>query len=146
MQTVLYMQPQERAFIQRHRVAHLATVGANNQPNVIPICYVYDGRFLFTPIDAKPKQRAPSELQRVKNIRTNPYVDVVIDDYNEDWTKLAWVKIRGRARILFRGKEHDRAMALLRRKYSPYRTMKLEQQPIICISIARVTSWGNVKQ
>ncbi len=138
------MQSREQRFIRRHRVAHLATVGADNQPSVIPICYVYDEPALFTPVDEKPKRRAPAELQRIKNIRANPYVDVVVDDYDEDWTRLAWVKLRGRARVLWRGKEHDRAIGLLRHKYPQYRAMKLEDKPIIRISIKRVTSWGKV--
>lgn len=133
-----------RRFLREQRVARLATIRPDGQPHIVPICFAFDGRVLFTPIDEKPKRAAPTRLQRLKNIRANPRVAVLVDRYSEDWTKLAWVRVDGRARALHRGREHARAIELLRAKYPQYREMDLETRPIIQVTITRVTSWGDL--
>jgi PPOX class probable F420-dependent enzyme len=130
------------AFIRAARVAHLATADAAGQPHVIPICFVLDGNEFFSPIDEKPKQTSPRRLRRLRNIGANPKICLVVDRYEEDWQKLAYVLVIGTAKILLRGKRHDRAVRLLRRKYPQYRSMALEQRPIIRISPTRAVGWG----
>jgi PPOX class probable F420-dependent enzyme len=124
-----------------HRVARLATVGAHGQPHVVPIVYAFDGAHLYTPLDAKPKRVGVYQLQRVKNIQANPLVAVVIDDYADDWTTLAWVQIRGTARLVEASQEHSKGVALLTAKYPQYRTMPLADRPVIVITPGRITSW-----
>ena len=126
------------------RVAHLATTGKDGQPHVIPICFVYDGKNFYSPIDEKPKRTAPQKLKRVKNIRENPQVALVIDHYDEDWRKLAYVLVFGAARILKSGVRHRRAVTLLRKKYPQYRLMQIDQLPIIQIMPKRVRAWGDL--
>jgi len=125
-------------------VARLATGDRNGQPHVIPICYVFDGKALYSPIDEKLKRTSPLRLRRIRNILENPHVAVVVDRYDENWKKLAYVLIRGRARLLTRGKNYQRAVLLLRRKYPQYRRMAIEQRPMIHIRPTRVTSWGKL--
>ena len=122
------------------RVAHLATANASGQPHVIPICFVLDGHELYSPIDKKPKQASARPLKRLRNISENPSIALVIDRYQEDWRKLAYVLVLGTAKILLRGKRHERAVRLLRRKYPQYRSMALEERPIIRITPARAVS------
>jgi PPOX class probable F420-dependent enzyme len=131
----------ERDFITRHRVAHLATLDGQGQPHVVPIVYVFDGEHLFTPIDEKPKRVGAYQLQRVRNIRANDRVAVIIDDYEEDWRRLAWVQIRGRALILTQGESYATGIELLSRKYPQYEDMPLIGRPLIVISPERVVSW-----
>ena len=126
------------------RVAHLATTGKDGQPHVIPICFVFDGKCFYSPIDEKPKRTAPQKLKRLKNITENPRVSLVIDHYDEDWRKLAWVLILGAARVLKSGVRHRRAVALLRKKYPQYRLMQIDQLPIIQIMPKRVRAWGDL--
>jgi PPOX class probable F420-dependent enzyme len=126
------------------RVAHLATADKHGQPHVIPICFVFDGKHFYSPIDEKPKRAAPSKLKRLKNIAENPNVALVIDHYDEDWGKLAYVLIFGRARVINRGSVHRQAVGLLRRKYPQYRRMAIDQRPLIVITILRMTAWGNL--
>ena len=131
-------------FIRGHRVARLATTSADGQPAVIPICYVVDGGRLYTPIDEKPKSVDPSSLKRVRNIRANPNIALVIDDYSEDWSKLAYVLISGNAEILSPGNdalEHGRAVELLREKYAQYRAMAIDKRPMIRITPVRIKRW-----
>jgi PPOX class probable F420-dependent enzyme len=80
--------------IRAARIAHLATADINRQPHVVPICFVFDGKEFFSPIDEKPKRAAPKKLKRVKNILENPQVSLVVDHYEEDWTQLAYMLIR----------------------------------------------------
>ena len=132
------------AFIRTARVAHLATADKHGEPHVIPICFVFDGKCFYSPIDEKPKRVRPNQLKRMKNIRENPRVSLVIDRYDEDWARLGWVMLRGAAEILETGEEHDRAQALLRGKYAQYHAMSLAGLPVISLRIARVAAWGDL--
>ena len=129
-------------FIRAARVAHLATVSAAGEPLVIPVCFVFDGRHFFTPIDEKPKKTAASRLRRVRNVLENPRVCLVIDQYEEDWRRLAYVLVVGTAKLLFSGVRHGRAIALLRRKYPQYRAMTLEGRPAIMIIPQKIVTWA----
>ena len=131
-----------KGFVRSARVARLATGDRNGRPHVIPICYAFDGKALYSPIDEKPKKISPVKLKRIKNIRENPRVAVVIDHYDENWKKLAYVLIRGRAKLLTRGKNYQRALLLLRKKYPQYRRMAIQERPMIHIRPTRVTIWG----
>ena len=131
-----------KGFVRSARVARLATGDRNGRPHVIPICYAFDGKALYSPIDEKPKKISPLKLKRIKNIRANSRVAVVIDHYDENWKKLAYVLITGRATILLAGQKHKKAALLLRRKYPQYRRMAIDQRPMIRIVPTRVTSWG----
>jgi len=131
-------------FIRFARVAHLATADRKGVPHVIPICFALDRKTLYSPIDEKPKKVSPLRLRRIKNIVENPHVSVVVDRYDENWRKLAYVLIRGKARVLLRGQKHRRAVLLLRRKYPQYRKMAIHERPIIRITVTRWTSWGNL--
>ena len=65
------LSPQASRLVRSARVAHLATANAEGQPYVIPICFVFDGKNFYSPIDEKPKRTAPQNLKRLKNIREN---------------------------------------------------------------------------
>ena len=132
----------ERRFVESSRVARLATADANGAPHVLPVCYALLGDSLYVTIDEKPKHADVRAMKRLRNIGENPNVAVVVDRYEEDWTRLAWVMLRGRARILDDGDEHDRAQAALRDRYAQYRAMRLEPLPVIALRIERVSAWG----
>src|SRR5262245_53936393 len=93
-------------FLARMRVARLATADAAGQPHVVPIVFATDGQRLYTPVDDKPKRVAPDELKRVRNLRVNPQVAVVVDEYDEDWTRLAWLMVTGRGEVVESGEAH----------------------------------------
>jgi len=123
------------------RVGRLATAGAEGQPHVIPVCFVFDGRSIYSPIDEKPKRSSPRGLRRIRNIKANPRVALVVDHYSEDWRQLRYVLVMGSAELLEAGTEHARAIALLREKYPQYRPMRLEERPVIKITPGRVVAW-----
>jgi PPOX class probable F420-dependent enzyme len=137
----------ERAFILSHRVARMATADKSGRPFIIPICYAYDGRCFYTPIDKKPKRVSVVALKRVRNISENPHVSVVIDEYQEDWTRLCYVIIHGRAELIERGEEYLNSLRLLCERYPQYEDMNLSKLnlPVIKIVPDRITSWDAFK-
>ena len=134
----------ERRFLAHCRVAHLATADAQAMPHVVPVCFALAGDTLYITIDAKPKRRPGATLKRLANIAANPAVAVVADRYDEDWSRLGWVMLLGRAEILGGGAEHDQAQALLGARYPQLARMQIAHLPVIAVRIARATSWGDL--
>ena len=134
--------PAERAFLDTQRIGHLATADATGAPHVIPVCYAVTEHAAYITIDAKPKTGDFTRMKRLRNIATNPKVALVVDHYDEDWSRLGWVLLRGSAEILAVGPEHDSAQARLRGRYRQYQAMALEALPVIAIRVSRVTAWG----
>ena len=132
---------QERSFIDAHPVARLATADAAAAPHVVPICFVVLGDTLYLTIDEKPKQDA-RRLKRLRNIAENDQVAVIVDRYDDDWSRLGWVMLRGSAEIIETGAEHAAAQAALKARYPQYRAMELGGLPVIAVRIARVAHWG----
>jgi PPOX class probable F420-dependent enzyme len=135
-----------RAKLECAMVARLATVDARRRPHVVPVCFAYDGKVFYTAIDQKPK-RVPSErLTRVRNIVAVPQVALLIDQYDEDWTQLWYILIRGKAKLLPKRGHKERAWALrkLRAKYPQYAGMMLPNDaPVIRITPDRTTFWAS---
>jgi PPOX class probable F420-dependent enzyme len=131
-----------RSFLDRQRVAHLATASREGTPHVVPICFARVDGTLYVAIDQKPKRRSPTELKRVRNIVENGRAAIVADVYDEDWSRLAFVLVSGTARLVEAGDECTRALAALRAKYAQYRTMALEGRPVIAVQAEHVTRWG----
>ena len=130
-------------FLAECRVGHLATADARATPHLVPVCFVVSDGALYITIDQKPKGDVRA-LRRLKNIIENPVAAFVADRWDEDWTRLGWVMLRGPAEILPDGAEHDRAQVLLRARYPQYQKMALADLPVIAIRITRVTSWGDL--
>jgi PPOX class probable F420-dependent enzyme len=131
----------QRDFLDRSRVAHLATADRAGVPHLVPVCFCVEAMSLYVTVDEKPK-RTDIPLKRVRNIIENPAVAITVDRWDEDWTRLAWIMLRGAAEILADGAEHDRAQDRLRQRYPQYRIMDLGALPVIAVRIRRVLSWG----
>ncbi len=133
----------EVAFIEKQRVARLATADGDGNPHVIPVCYAWDGARFYIALDEKPKRVVDTQLRRVRNITARPQVALVIDRYDDDWSRLGYVLVQGSAELLPPDHAlHDHAVALLRARYSQYQAMALELHPVIMITPERITSWG----
>jgi len=135
--------PAARGFLEASRVGHLATADAGAAPHVVPVCFACTDTTLYITIDAKLKGNA-AKLKRIRNILANPQAAFVADRYDEDWSRLGWVMLRGGAKILDAGAEHDRAQTLLRARYAQYRVMPIDTLPVIALRVARVTIWGSL--
>lgn len=134
------------AFLERRRVAHLATASVNGQPYVVPVCFAVLDQTIYSAIDEKPKRGEPYSLRRVRNVLANPQASVVADVYDDaDWTRLGFVLVSGRARLIEPGAdEHARAVTRLRQRYLQYRQMALDQRPVLALDVERVTTWGKL--
>lgn len=133
-----------RRFLDRQRVARLATADAAGVPQVVPVCFALDGDSVYIAIDRKPKRGPARNLKRLRNIVENPRVSLVADVYDEDWSRLGWVMVHGMAEILEDGAEHAAAQARLRRRYPQLAAMDLAGLPVIALRIERTTSWGDL--
>jgi PPOX class probable F420-dependent enzyme len=130
------------AFLDARRTAVLATVGGDGAPHAVPCCFaLLDGK-IYTPLDAKPKSVPPNRLQRVRDIAANPAVCLTADVYDEDWTRLAWLQLRGEAALLMAGEEQRRAVAALRARYAQYASLLPDDAPLIRITLRRVIEWA----
>jgi len=137
----------ELTFVHAQRVARLGTADEHGTPHLIPVCYAFDGKNFYIALDEKPKRVAGTKLRRVRNIEARHEASLLVDQYSDDWSKLGYVLIHGRAELLAPENEvHAHAIKLLRMRYFQYRTMNLERSPVIAIAPDRVTSWGPVLQ
>ena len=124
--------------VARARVARLATLDADGRPHVVPIVFALVGDTLYSAVDEKPKRSRT--LRRIENARERPDVTVLVDRYDEDWTQLWWVRIRGRARVLDDGDEASAALEALVEKYEQYRD-EPPGLPVLAIDIADWRIW-----
>ena len=141
------LSPEQTAFLVRLRVARLATADAGGRPHAVPVCFACGTGAIYIALDEKPKDVPPDRLKRVRNIQENPSVTLVADHYEEDWSLLAFVMVRGRAEMLYPGaEEHGAAVRLLRGKYHQYEEMKIEENPVIAVRPENAASWGALEE
>jgi len=141
------LDPRELAFLVAARRAILATIDPDGRPRLVPVCFIIDasddGLRLITPLDDKPKSVGDKRaLARVRDILARPAVSVLVDRWDEDWPKLGWLRLNGRAALLEPGEVSRDAVERLRAKYPQYATHALESSPMIAIDVDRATSWG----
>ena len=140
----LIIPPDIEEFIQRVRVARLATTDSDFKPHLVPVVFVFDGNHFFIPVDEKRKKAKPEKLRRIKNIQGNSNVALLIDEYNEDWTRLAFVMIQGIASIEKSRPQADiqaqKALKLLTIKYTQYQRVGTGEI-LIRIKPEKVVSW-----
>jgi coenzyme F420-0:L-glutamate ligase/coenzyme F420-1:gamma-L-glutamate ligase len=146
----------EQAFVAGSRRAVLATIRPDGEPRLVPVCFVLAdaadelGRaIIYSPVDEKPKASTdPRDLGRVRDLLVLPAVTVLVDRWSEEWERLGWVRLSGRARLLEPASREDteraRAVEMLRAKYPQYATHDLAARPIIRIAVDRVQRWGDL--
>lgn len=137
------LSPAQDRFLRSARTGHLATADAKGRPQVVPVCFVFDGQAIYSVLDAKPKTTPLRQLRRVKNILANPQVSLVVDHYEEDWDKLQYILVSGDAELLESGEKWALAIAMLREKYPQYQAMDLDQSPVIKIIPVRYSPWSS---
>ncbi|MEO5964452.1 MAG: TIGR03668 family PPOX class F420-dependent oxidoreductase [Candidatus Limnocylindrales bacterium] len=145
----------QRALVDRARTATLATTAPDGRPRLVPVCFVLgevdddQGRpRLYTPLDEKPKRDPdPKALARVRDLLVLPQATVLVDRWDEDWSRLAWIRMYGTGELLEpeprEVEEHARAVAGLRAKYPQYHEHDLDARPMIRIAVDRVVTWGD---
>jgi PPOX class probable F420-dependent enzyme len=122
-------------------VARLATVSKEGQPHIVPIVFAVEKDTLYFAVDAKPKKT--TDLKRLKNIAANPAVSVLVDHYEDDWSKLWWVRADGTACVVTDSAEAERAIELLANKYDQHRRAR-PAGPVVAIQVDRLTGWSSI--
>lgn len=147
----------ERRFLDGERRAILATTAPDGRARLVPVCYVLTDRvdsmgrpLIYTPIDEKPKRTDnPHDVARVRDLLVLPELSLIVDRWDEDWTRLAWLRLYGSGELLepqpHERAEHTAAIAALRERYPQYATHDLESRPIIRVAVQRVVSWGDIE-
>jgi len=120
------------------RVARVATIDPDGRAHLVPIVFAVDGDTLYSAVDRKPKRS--SKLRRIENARARPDVTVLVDHYDDDWSRLWWIRLRGRARVLEAGDERERALTLLGEKYPQYRD-EPPDGPVLAVDVTEVREW-----
>ncbi len=145
------------SFVAASRRATLATIDPQGRPRLVPVCFVLLGGVgavpepprLYTPLDEKPKRVVdPHALARVRDLLARDDAQLLVDRWDEDWSRLGWVRLQGRAQILepdgSAAGERDTAIRALRAKYPQYEQHGLEARPLIRILVTRASSWGRL--
>lgn len=138
----------ELAFLIAARRAILATIDPDGQPRPVPICFIVVSvdparTRLLSPLDDKPKATDDKRaLARVRDIHARPEVSVLVEHWDEDWSRLGWLRLSGRATLLEPTDVPPDTIGRLRDKYPQYAAHGLESSPMIAIDIDRATSWG----
>ena len=141
----------QRDLLQGSRRAVLGTISPSGRPRLVPVAYAIVGAgsdlIVYSALDEKPKTVTdPRSLARVRDLRARPQVSLLVDKWDEDWNRLAWVRLDGEATLLepdpSTATEHATAVAALRERYPQYAAQRLEERPIVRIRIERVSGWS----
>ena len=133
------IEDEARARFSTARVARLATIRPDGAPHLVPVVFVVQGDTVWLMVDEKPKRHR--RLQRLVNVRAEPRVSVLVDQYDEDWSRLWWVRADGRARIVGAGPLLDRALDRLLVKY-PQECEQPPRGPALAVEVQRWRAWA----
>jgi PPOX class probable F420-dependent enzyme len=119
-------------------VARLATVDARGRPHLVPIVFALAHETIYSVVDAKPKRT--TALRRLQNVRSNAWVSVLVDHYDDaDWSALWWVRADGAARVLDPAEPEGRAAVqrLLERHPQQHPV-----GPVLAVDVERWSNWS----
>jgi PPOX class probable F420-dependent enzyme len=119
-------------------VARLATVRADGRPHIVPVVFVLTGNVVFTAVDAKPKRS--SRLQRLANIESEPRCSLLVDHYEDDWSRLWWVRADGEAAVV-EPPAAAQGLAALAERYAQYRELA-PTGPLLAVQVTRWSGWS----
>lgn len=133
-----------RGLLEASRSAHLATASADADPHLMPVVFALHADAIWIAIDEKPKQTL--RLRRLRNIEENARAALLLDHYDDDWSQLWWLLLRGPAEVwwpqTWDAKQATAAIAALRARYPQYAEMALEERPLLRIIPERITRWS----
>jgi PPOX class probable F420-dependent enzyme len=130
------------------RVGRLATVTPAGRPHVVPCCFTLVGERVLSVVDAKPK--TTQELRRLDNLRAEPRASLLVDHYEDDWSRLWWVRAEGTGRVVDPGDpagEHEAGIEALAAKYPQYRSGEPSGDTssfgaLVVLEVQRWASWS----
>lgn len=132
-------QDEARTRLLASSVARLATVSSTGTPHLVPVTFAADGEMIYFAIDHKPK--SSMDLRRLRNIRENSQVSLLVDHYADDWSALWWARADGEAEIWESDARQPAALELLVAKYPQYR-QRSPHGPVVAIKVGRWSGWA----
>jgi PPOX class probable F420-dependent enzyme len=129
-----------RRRVRQARVGRLASVGADGAPHLVPVCFELTGDRLVTVVDHKPK--TTYALRRLDNIRANPAVTLLVDHFEEDWSRLWWVRVDGRAHVVDDAAEVADLVPALLEKYRGHYGLKTNLGSAIVVDLHHWVGWA----
>jgi PPOX class probable F420-dependent enzyme len=123
--------------LDRARVARLAYVDGEGHPRVLPVTFAVSGGAVWSAVDDKPKRRP--EPARVDYLRRRPDASLLVDEYSDDWTRLAWVQLLGRIDVL-PAESAPEAMSALAARYEQY-AEHTPPGPLLRLTVDRALHW-----
>ena len=130
---------EERLKVGQARVARLATVRSDGTPHLVVVTFALHGDTVVSAVDDKPKRS--QDLQRVRNLEERPAASVLVDHYDDDWSRLWWVRLDGEAQIVRDEPRRTALLAPLAAKYAPYR-QALPTGAVIALTVRSTVSWS----
>ena len=121
-------------------VGRLATVAPDGRPRIVPCTFALVGSVVYSAVDDKPKRTA--ELARLTDIEANPLAALLVDEYDDDWSQLWWVRLRGGARVLRGGDEREDALDALARRYAQYAERR-PSGPVVALDVDEWRGWSS---
>ena len=126
-----------RELLASERVARLAYVDEHDRPRVLPVTFAVASGAVWSAIDDKPKRSA--EPARLRHLRRRPEAALLVDVYDDDWTRLAWVQLLGKVDVVA-VESAPEAMEALARKYAPY-AERTPPGPLLRVSVEGARQW-----
>lgn len=128
-----------RRRVESARVARLATVDPDGNPHLVPVSFVLLGDVVYTAIDEKPKRNA--HPRRLANLEATGRACLLVDEYQEDWSKLWWVRLDGHGRVVDDEAEANNARTALTGKYPQY-AERPPRGPVVAIQVTHWSGWS----
>ena len=126
-----------RELLAAERVARLGYLDSDDRPRVLPLTFALSDGFVWSAVDEKPK-RTPTPA-RLRHLRRRPEAALLVDVYDDDWTRLAWVQLMGRVEVMPVDSSPG-ALAALAKKYEQY-AARTPPGPLLRLSVERTLHW-----
>lgn len=130
--------PTMHLLVSSARVGRLGTVAADGAPHLVPVCFSVVADVAYSAVDHKPK-RSP-RLRRIANVQATGYACLLVDEYDDDWSRLWWVRLDGHGRLVEDAREKSAALAALVGKYPQYAEQP-PAGPVLALDITRYSGW-----
>lgn len=124
------------------RVARVGTVDERGRVHLVPIAFALQDGTLYSLTDAGSRP-----AKRLRNLQKDPKVTILIDAYDEDWSNVWWVRLRGTGRVVEAGPERELAERLLREKYAQDASAPpaMTGGPFLAVDIEEWSGWANAE-
>jgi PPOX class probable F420-dependent enzyme len=132
-------QPWMRRKVAEARAVRVGTIDEQGRVHLVPVTFVVDVGTWYSPSDAGPRP-----AKRMRNLRADPRVTILIDSYAEDWSQVWWVRLRGHGRVVGSWSEHEHARDLLNEKYPQFAGAPSEEGagPVMAVDVEEWSGWA----